>query len=384
MRRLRQKLLAKVLAKAEKECSSKKYKTCETLPRPLVRSFPIGVEPHCSDRSLVPSPKQVNVYVARVIAWPLSPSRREKGAIGLSLTDDDAKSKSILVSAAEDMLSGARNLNPAGWRQYVKTQSNRLVEWSCAKAQLARAPEWRQKIWVSIGKLELGEPFGSIGPEPTKPPSPDQATPTATPGQENGSATATPTPTSTDTPANGGQLSITAGGPYPSDPGLAIQFTATVSGGVPPYSFAWKFGDGAMSSDAAPQHAYAQVGTFPVDVSVTDARGAGKTASTTARIANGPQLSTGSNQTVYDGMEAYWKFDEATGTLAIDSSGNDHTGSYSGNGNVGVPGPSTDTPSVAFSNPRSRELYGNYSTIGISGADKFSLTQSSPDISISV
>jgi PKD repeat protein len=62
-------------------------------------------------------------------------------------------------------------------------------------------------------------------------------------------------------------------GPAP----LTVSFTASVSGGTPPYRFAWTFGDGGTSNLQNPSHTYTTAGSFTARVTVTDA--AGRTAS---------------------------------------------------------------------------------------------------------
>jgi hypothetical protein len=56
---------------------------------------------------------------------------------------------------------------------------------------------------------------------------------------------------------------------------------------------------------------------------------------------------------VAPGLQLYWNFDEASGTLASDLSGQNHNGIYGGPG-AGVPTPSTMVPALQFANPRSR------------------------------
>ncbi len=51
---------------------------------------------------------------------------------------------------------------------------------------------------------------------------------------------------------------------------LPVQFGSFSSGGVPPLTYAWDFGDGATSSDANPVHAYSTVGTFTITLFVQD------------------------------------------------------------------------------------------------------------------
>jgi hypothetical protein len=50
----------------------------------------------------------------------------------------------------------------------------------------------------------------------------------------------------------------------------------------------------------------------------------------------------------------HWRFDEASGTVASDDSGNDLNGTYTGT--TGIPAPSTLVPNVSFDDPRSRRF----------------------------
>jgi PKD repeat protein len=69
------------------------------------------------------------------------------------------------------------------------------------------------------------------------------------------------TPTVTATPACG-------------DVPLNTCFSATVTGGVPPYSYSWNFGDGsAMSTELSPCHNFLTAGTYNVTVTVSDSVG---------------------------------------------------------------------------------------------------------------
>ena len=52
-----------------------------------------------------------------------------------------------------------------------------------------------------------------------------------------------------------------------------VTFVPTISGGTPPYSYAWDFGDGNTSTEASPTNTYTTAGTFSVSLAVTDAEG---------------------------------------------------------------------------------------------------------------
>ena len=78
---------------------------------------------------------------------------------------------------------------------------------------------------------------------------------------------------------NGYSAAVTVIGPLtvaftfsPSSPaaGELITFTSAVSGGTPPYSYAWNFGDGTTSTLQNPTHSFATVGTDTVGLTVTD------------------------------------------------------------------------------------------------------------------
>jgi len=63
-------------------------------------------------------------------------------------------------------------------------------------------------------------------------------------------------------------------------------FGSTPSGGVPPYTLAWNFGDGGAGAGVSPQHAFAAPGTFTTMVTVTDAKGTTATNSAPISIGN--------------------------------------------------------------------------------------------------
>jgi PKD repeat protein len=55
---------------------------------------------------------------------------------------------------------------------------------------------------------------------------------------------------------------------------LPVNFQATASGGSPPYTYEWDFGDGSpLASGASTAHTYTQAGTFSARATVTDSAG---------------------------------------------------------------------------------------------------------------
>lgn len=60
---------------------------------------------------------------------------------------------------------------------------------------------------------------------------------------------------------------------------LDVTFTGSASGGSPPYSFFWDFGDGENSSSASPSHTYQTPGTFTASLTVMDSVESQRTAS---------------------------------------------------------------------------------------------------------
>jgi len=66
---------------------------------------------------------------------------------------------------------------------------------------------------------------------------------------------------------------VDAGGPYAGTIGELIQFSGSATGGKTPYSWSWKFGDGGVSDQQNPTHAYTDAGTFTAELTVTDSEG---------------------------------------------------------------------------------------------------------------
>lgn len=54
---------------------------------------------------------------------------------------------------------------------------------------------------------------------------------------------------------------------------LTVNFQATVSQGLAPFTYSWTFGDGGTGNGASTSHTYTQPGTYTAEVVVTDSRG---------------------------------------------------------------------------------------------------------------
>src|SRR2546421_153735 len=76
-----------------------------------------------------------------------------------------------------------------------------------------------------------------------------------------------------------------AGGPYAGAVGDTVHFNGSTSfdpDSNTPLTYAWNFGDGGTGTGAAPAHVYAVAGSYPVALTVTDAKAATSQASTTS------------------------------------------------------------------------------------------------------
>jgi len=74
-----------------------------------------------------------------------------------------------------------------------------------------------------------------------------------------------------------------------SPPWDKVTFYANVTGGVPPNTYVWDFGDGSVvSMSATPTHHYGRWGRFTANVTVTDSAGAQATGSASVDILQPP------------------------------------------------------------------------------------------------
>jgi PKD repeat protein len=71
------------------------------------------------------------------------------------------------------------------------------------------------------------------------------------------------------------QLTVTASGsPHSGVAPLSVNFTSTVLGGTPPYTFTWDFGDGTTGAAQNLVHVYGSPGTYTASLLVVDSLGA--------------------------------------------------------------------------------------------------------------
>ena len=80
------------------------------------------------------------------------------------------------------------------------------------------------------------------------------------------------------------------GGPYTGEPGQLVAFdgSASTDPNGDPLTYAWDFGDGAMSSGATPTHAFTAEGTYTISLTVDDGQIASTAVNTIATVATPP------------------------------------------------------------------------------------------------
>jgi len=86
-------------------------------------------------------------------------------------------------------------------------------------------------------------------------------------------------------------LSVSAGA-NPSNPfkGDDVTFTASVSGGVAPFTYAWTFGDGGSGTGDSPTHRYSSDGSKNIRLTVTDADDRTGATSTSVTVQSDPVI----------------------------------------------------------------------------------------------
>lgn len=80
---------------------------------------------------------------------------------------------------------------------------------------------------------------------------------------------------------------------------LTVTFTASVSNGLAPFSYAWTFGDGATGSGASASHTYSQPGTYAAKVVVTDGRTNSASDTVTVTVTSAVASALGSDSGIF-------------------------------------------------------------------------------------
>ncbi|HEX6944188.1 MAG TPA: PKD domain-containing protein [Gemmatimonadaceae bacterium] len=90
--------------------------------------------------------------------------------------------------------------------------------------------------------------------------------------------------------------------PATGDAPLNVSFEANASGGCPPLTYAWDFGDGATSAEQNPKHMYEKEGTVTPTLTVTDSKGVTVKKQTPPVVAAAAFIPTPDNPVVLEGV----------------------------------------------------------------------------------
>jgi len=85
---------------------------------------------------------------------------------------------------------------------------------------------------------------------------------------------------------------------------LSVSFSGSTSGGNPPYTYSWNFGDGSTSSIQNPSHTYSSAGTYTVTLTVTDTNSSTASDSLTITVSSTPSPLSASASTSTSSGEA--------------------------------------------------------------------------------
>ena len=161
----------------------------------------------------------------------------------------------------------------------------------------------------------------------------------------------------------------------------AVSFTAITTGGVPPYSIGWDFGDGTVGSGASITHSYTAAGSFTVTETSTDSSALSQSATISHSVTvfttlpTPPTLTVPANQTVIAGT--WINFTVTAGTV--------NTGGSVIISTTGLPPGATFDPSTGvFSWKPSSSQTGTYTIVFIATDSSSPSTPTSKPMGIQV
>lgn len=114
---------------------------------------------------------------------------------------------------------------------------------------------------------------------------------------------------------------------------LSVAFSGSASGGAPPYSYRWNFGDGGSSTSQNPSHTYSSVANFVATLTISDSSSASASATVNISASGISVLSAG--------IVVYPTSGQAPLTVAFAGSASGGTPPYSYRWNFGDGGTST-------------------------------------------
>jgi len=89
------------------------------------------------------------------------------------------------------------------------------------------------------------------------------------------------------TPSCAPVTATASGAPGSGQAPLVVAFQGGASGGCPPLTYVWEFGDGNTSADQNPKHEFAAEGAYTATLTVKDAKGASSEAKVPVKISSG-------------------------------------------------------------------------------------------------
>jgi outer membrane protein OmpA-like peptidoglycan-associated protein len=93
-----------------------------------------------------------------------------------------------------------------------------------------------------------------------------------------------------------------SGNPTTGTAPFAVAFRAGASGGCPPLTYAWDFGDGATSAEENPTHEYTTDGTYSATLAVTDSKGSTSQAASVSVAASAALIPTPEKPVILEGV----------------------------------------------------------------------------------